>query len=208
MGFSVLFRGRLLPLTVALTLMNACCLFAWWGFNLWVPAYLSLPTARGGMGLAPHTMTAIVVFMQVGMWLGYVTFGVVSDRYGRKRTYVVYLLAAAGLMVVFGRLRTAVPLFLLSPLVAFAATGYFTGFATVTAEIYATRIRATAQGFCYNTGRVASAAAPFAVGSVADRHGFGVAFGISAVAFTVAACLWVFIPETFGGVSARVHAET
>ena len=26
--------------TVAIALMNSCCLFAWWGLNAWVPAYL------------------------------------------------------------------------------------------------------------------------------------------------------------------------
>ena len=45
-------RAAALPLTVALTLMNACTLFAWWGFNLWIPAYLSLPSAQGGIGLS------------------------------------------------------------------------------------------------------------------------------------------------------------
>jgi len=200
-GFASLFKGRLLPLTVALTSMNACCLFAWWGFNLWVPAYLSLPVARGGIGLASHPMTAIVVFMQVGMWLGYVTFGFVSDVAGRKRTYVAYLIAASALMLLFSRLRSPWLLFFAAPFVAFTATGYFTGFATVTAEIYETRIRSTAQGFTYNTGRVASAVAPFAVGSLADKHGFGAAFLVSAVAFLVAAFLWFWIPETLRSAS-------
>ncbi len=195
-GFASLFKGHLLPLTLALTAMNACCLFAWWGFNLWVPAYLSLPVARGGIGLASHPMTAIVVFMQVGMWIGYVTFGFVSDVVGRRRTYVAYLLAAALLMLLFSRLHSPWLLFFAAPFVAFTATGYFTGFATVTAEIYETRIRSTAQGFTYNTGRIASAAAPFAVGSLADRHGFGAAFLVSAAAFLVAAFLWFWIPET------------
>ena len=38
----------------------------------------------------PHDggMSCFVVAMQVGMWFGYVTFGVVSDRFGRKPTYV------------------------------------------------------------------------------------------------------------------------
>ena len=195
-GFARLFRGRLLPLTVALTLMNGCCLFAWWGFNLWVPAYLSLPVAKGGVGLASHAMTAIVVFMQVGMWLGYVTFGYISDALGRKRTYVAYLVSAAALLLVFSALHTAAPLFLLAPLVAFAATGYFSGFAAVTAEVYETKIRSTAQGLTYNTGRLASAAAPFVVGSLADKHGFAAGFWASAAAFAVAAGLWLFIPET------------
>jgi len=195
-GFFTLFRGKLLPLTLTLTLMNACCLFAWWGFNLWVPAYLSLPAAKGGIGLPSHSMTAIVVFMQLGMFLGYLTFGILADAFGRKRTYIAYLLSAAALMLAFGATRSPVILFLLAPFVAFAATGYFTGFAAVTAEIYETRIRSTAQGFTYNTGRIASAAAPFAVGTMADKHGFSAAFVIASAAFLAAAILWLWIPET------------
>ena len=57
---------------------------------------------------------------------------------------------------------------------AFFGTGYFTGFGIVTAESYPTAIRATAQGLTYNTGRLASAAAPFVVGSLADQRGFAV----------------------------------
>ncbi len=195
-AFASLFRGRLLPLTIALTLMNACCLFAWWGFNLWIPAYLSLPTAKGGIGLSTHSMTLIIVVMQLGMFAGYLAFGVLADRFGRKPTYIAYLVSAAALMLAFGATRAPLILLALAPLVAFAATGYFSGFATVTAEIYETRIRSTAQGFTYNTGRIASAAAPFAVGAFADKHGFGTAFVIAAVAFLIAALLWVFIPET------------
>ena len=134
--------------------------------------------------------------MQLGMWLGYVTFGALADSFGRKPTYVAYLLTAAALMLLFGRLRSPVLIFLLAPFLAFAATGYFTGFATVTAEIYETRIRSTAQGFTYNTGRIASAIAPFAVGSLADKHGLGAAFLLSAAAFLLAAFLWLWIPET------------
>ena len=149
-----------------------------------------------GVGLASHSMTSIVVFMQVGMWLGYVTFGYISDAFGRKRTYIAYLLSAAALLVLFSTLHTAIPLFFLAPFLAFAATGYYSGFAAVTAEVYETRIRSTAQGFTYNTGRLASAAAPFVVGSLADRHGFASGFYASAFAFLVAALLWSLIPET------------
>ena len=190
------FAPPLLPLTLALTAMNAACLFAWWGFNFFVPAYLSLPAARGGIGLAPHRMTAIVIFMQAGMFLGYLTFGFIADRFGRRRVYIAYLLTAAALLCVFAWLRSPVALFLLAPAVAFAATGYFSGFAAVTAEVYPAPIRATGQGLTYNTGRIASAVAPFAAGGLADRHGFLPAFLLSAAAFLVAAALWRFIPET------------
>lgn len=197
-GLATIFRGPLGRLTVAVTLMNACTMFAWWGFNLWIPAYLSLPAEKGGVGLATIAMSTLVVVMQVGMWFGYVTFGFVSDAIGRKRSYVGYLLMAAGLMLAYSSTREPIVLLALGPLVAFFGTGYFTGFGAVTAEIYDTRVRATAQGFTYNIGRVASAAAPFVVGSLADTRGFGTAFAVAAAAFLLAACFWVAIPETRG----------
>lgn len=40
----------------------------------------------------------------------------------------------------------------LGPLVAFFGTGFFSGFGTVTAEIYPTSVRAMAQGFTFNIG--------------------------------------------------------
>jgi MFS family permease len=184
--------------TVALTLMNAATMFAWWGLNLWIPAYLSLPSDQGGIGLTTVVMSAFVVAMQIGMWFGYVTFGFVSDRFGRKPTYIVYLLAAAMLVFAYSMLRTPWALLLLGPLVAFFGTGYFSGFGAITAEIYPTAIRATAQGFTYNIGRLASAAAPFVVGAMAQQRGFGAAFAITAVAFLVAAAFWTVIPETRG----------
>jgi MFS family permease len=193
-----MFRGAMLPLTVAVTFMNACTLFGWWGLNSWIPAYLSLPAAQGGVGLGTVTMSWFVVAMQVGMWLGYVTFGYAGDAFGRKRVYVTYLLAASVLLPLYGALRLPVALLALGPFVAFFGTGYFSGFGAVTAEIYPTEIRATAQGFTYNLGRVASAAAPFTVGTLATSRGFGAAFLLAGAVFALGAAAWWFIPETQG----------
>jgi MFS family permease len=197
-SFTEIFRGRAAAVTLMVTLMNACTMFAWWGYNLWIPAYLSLPAEQGGIGLSTGAMSALVVAMQVGMWLGYVTFGFIADSVGRKRAYVAYLLAASVLVLVYGSTRDPWWLLVLGPLVAFFGTGYFSGFGAVTAEIFRTSIRATAQGLTYNIGRLASAAAPFAVGSLAETRGFGMAFTTAAVAFALAACCWLGIPETHG----------
>ena len=118
------------------------------------------------------------------MWLGYVSFGYLATAFGRKRVYVLSA-AAAALLVLFAGVRSPWLLLVLAPCLAFAATGYFSGFAAVTAEMYPTRIRSTGQGFTYNLGRLASAAAPYAVGALAERHGFGAAFHLDAAAFLV-----------------------
>ena len=193
-----IFRAPLGRLTLALTLMNTCTLFAWWGFYLWLPTYLTQSTAQGGVGLKLGASSAFILVMQAGMWFGYVTFGFVSDHVGRKKTYVTYLVTAAVLLFVYVSIRVPIVLLALGPFVAFFATGYFSGFGAVTAEIYPTAIRASAQGFTYNIGRVVSAAAPWLVGSLAQTHGFGTALSVSSVAFLLAAIAWIWIPETRG----------
>jgi MFS family permease len=197
-GLRSIFKRGIGGLTIVLTLMNMCTLFAWWGFNLWLPSYLKSSAAQGGAGLSGATTTGYLFIMQAGMWFGYVTFGFVSDRFGRKKSYVTYLLSAAVLLAIYVSVRNPAALLVLGPLVAFAATGYFSGFGAVTAEIYPTAVRATAQGFTYNIGRLASAAAPYLVGSLADTHGFGAALLVCSGAFVLAAVLWTWIPETRG----------
>ncbi len=81
---------------------------------------------------------------------------------------------------------------------AFFATGFFSGFGAVTAELYPTDVRATAQGFTYNIGRVASAAAPFVVGGLTETSGYWAALSIAAAAYALAAVFWIAIPETKG----------
>ncbi len=195
---AMLFSEELAPLTIALTAMNACTLFGWWSFNLWLPSYLQEPAARGGLGLQILSSSTMIIVMQLGMWAGYIMFGFVSDRIGRKRTYVGYLLFAAVLLFVYVSVRAPLVLLALGPFVAFFATGYFAGFGAVTAEVFPTPIRGTAQGFTYNIGRIVSAAAPFAVGTLAQSRGFGTALSISSLAFLLAAIAWIWIPETRG----------
>ena len=89
-------------------------------------------------------------------------------------------------------------LLVLGPFVAFFGTGYFSGFGAVASEIFPTSIRATALGVTYNSGRLLSAIAPFVIGTIAQSRGFGVAFTITAIAFLIAAALWIGIPETKG----------
>jgi MFS family permease len=190
--------GPMLGVTIAVTLMNACTMFAWWGFNTWVPSYLRLAPSAGGIGLSGAAMNAFIVAMQVGMWFGYVTFGFVSDRVGRKRTYVTYLVLAAVFVLVYASTANPIALLVLGPVTAFFATGFFSGFGAVTAELYPTDVRATAQGFTYNLGRIASAAAPYVVGRLTETSGFPAALSVAAAAYALAAVFWIAIPETRG----------
>lgn len=193
-----MFGGRMLVVTVALTLMNAGTMFAWWGFNTWVPSYLTAAREAGGVGLSEGIKASLILSSQVGMWFGYVTFGYVADAVGRRRTYVGYLLLAAVFVWAYTSTTNALVLLAIGPFTAFFATGHFSGFGAVSAELYPTSIRATAQGLTYNIGRVASAVAPWLVGGLADTAGYGSALSVTALAYLVSASFWLFIPETRG----------
>jgi MFS family permease len=190
--------GPMLPITIALALMNACTLFAYWGFNTWVPSYLRAPASSGGIGLSNATMNGLIFANQAGTWLGYVTFGYISDAIGRKRTYVMYLLLAAGLVLAYTSTSNPWALLALGPVTSFFATGHFSGFGVVTAELYPTAVRATAQGFTYNVGRIVSAVAPAVAGTVAQARGYPAALSLAAGAYVVASLFWFAIPETKG----------
>jgi MFS family permease len=195
---AALTRGELGRLTWLVAAMNAATMFAWWGLFTWIPSYLGRPVEEGGAGLSILRTSTWIMLMQAGMWLGYVTYGFIADSIGRKRSYIAYLLTAAALVPIYGATREPAALLALGPLVAFFGTGYFSGFGAVSAELFPTSIRATAQGITYNLGRGISALAPFIVGSLAASRGLGAAFSITSTAFLVAAVLWIWIPETKG----------
>jgi MFS family permease len=193
-----IFRRPFLKKTLVTSLMNAGTMFAWWGLFTWIPAYLGLPHDQGGLGLSAVKTSSWIIMMQTGMWLGYVSFGFICDRIGRKITYITYLFSAAILVFVYSSVRENTALLFLGPFLAFFGTGYFTGFGTISAEIFPTRIRASAQGFTYNIGRGLSALAPFTIGALARTHGLALAFYLTAAFFVFSGCVAFFLPETKG----------
>jgi MFS family permease len=137
--------------------------------------------------------------MQIGAFLGYTLFGSLADRFGRRPTFLLFVLAAAAIVPIYGlAARSPATLLLLGPLVGFFGHGYFSLFGALLAELFPSAIRATAQGVCYNTGRAASALAPFAIGAAADRLGFGTALGLTAGFYILGAALIFLLPETKG----------
>lgn len=194
----VIFTPQYLRYTALLTALSMTTIFAYWGLNLWIPAYFSLPPSQGGLGLTTSVATMLVVLIQIGTFFGYVSFGFVADAFGRRPSFVTYILTAAVLVLAFGQIRSVWALALVGPVTTFFGTGFFSGFGAVSAELYPTGIRATAQGFTYNVGRMGSALAPFIIGSLAETRGFGTAFALLSGALVLGASTWIWLPESRG----------
>jgi MFS family permease len=184
-----LFRAPLARGTVVCATMNAATLFAWWGLFTWTPRFLSLPVAQGGHGLSIVNTSAWTIVMQLGTFLGYLSFGSIAERFGQKRTYIGYLVIAAAAVPIFASVAHSWELLIIGPIVGFFGTGYFSGFAAIAADLFPTPIRATAMGFVYNVGRIASAAAPYLIGLLSEHYGLAAALLLTSVAFLLAASI-------------------
>ncbi len=198
-GFTLgqIFSRDLIRYTITATVLTSLCMIAYWGLYFWIPQFLSRPVEEGGVGLGP-TGFAWIIPINLGAFIGCNTFGWISDRFGRRPVFVVYLLAMAVLVWFFGHAKSLAMVLILGPFIGFFGTGFYSGFGAIFSEIFPTRARGTAQGFCYNVGRGVSAVAPPLVGFVAGIYGYGLSL-ITVSVFAIAAAIVVMtLPETKG----------
>lgn len=197
--WSDMFGPLLLRRTIVATLVASSVLVAYWGLVSWLPAFLASPVKDGGAGLTMTKSALWLVVLQLGAFLGYITFGWIADRIGRRPAFTIFMLGATAVVPVFAfGARSPLTLLAIGPLVGYFAHGYFSLFGAMLAELFPTSIRASAQGFCYNAGRLVSAAAPVIIGSAAPRYGLGAALAVNAMFFAVGAVLIWLLPETRG----------
>jgi MFS family permease len=197
-----LFRPPLARITWCATALATSVLFAYWGLFTWLPAFLSAPVAQGGAGLNIARTSAWIFVMQTGTFMGYISFGWLADRFGRRPAFLGYVLAAAILTPIYGLTprwagaNSETWLLALGPLVGFCGTGFFALFGAMLAELYPTSIRGSGQGLVYNLGRGLSALSPFVVGAIADHKGIGAALALNSGFFLIGAFLIFTLPET------------
>jgi MFS family permease len=198
---SAIFRVPYLRYTIALLLFNFFSLFGWWGLFTWLPPYLSLPINQGGRGFGVLGMTALMVVLNLfGMFPGYLSFGWVADRVGRRNAFLVYTLLAAALIPLYAAARGQGVLLIVGTLVAFFGTGIFSGSGIIGSEIFPTTVRARALGFTYNGARTMSSLAPLVMGRVGQSRGLVSAFYLCAAGYMLAALMTTQLPEIRGKV--------
>jgi MFS family permease len=198
-SFFLIFRAPYRKSTFVLLLLNFFGLFAWWGLFTWIPPYLSLPVEQGGRGFGVMgTTTLLIVLNLFGMFPGYISFGWVADHLGRRRSFMLYLFAAALMVPLYARARSPAALLVLGTIIAFFGTGFFSGSGIIGSEIYPTRVRARALGFTYNGARALSCVAPWIIGWVGQTKGLSGAFYLCGAGFLLASLMATQLPETKG----------
>jgi len=198
-AFAVLFGREFLGKTIMATLLSAVVQFANWGLFFWLPSFLARPVEQGGAGMSIVRSAGWIIPVQIGAYIGYNSFGFIAERFGRRRTFIAYLVTAAILVPLYGQMaRSPAVLMALGPFLGFVGYGYFSLFGSFLAELFPTDVRATGQGLTYNLGRGLGALAPYTIGYVAMLPGIGIgsALALTSAFFLAGAVLILFFADT------------
>jgi len=138
--------------------------------------------------------------LNVGSLLGYLSFGPLAERFGRRAVFALMCLGSLVMLpVTFLTPRAYAHVLLLLPALGFFNNGIFSGFPLYLPELYPTRLRATGAGFCFNVGRIVASSGPFLTGIlVTALGGFGRAASAVALIYVVGLLILPFAPETKG----------
>lgn len=197
-----LFRGDLLRPTLVGSGLAFVAVFGLWGATNWTATLVRrLPDMKGlDAATVATNISYAIMWLNVGALAGYLSFGPLADRFGRRP---VFALMCAGsfvmLPVIFLAPRPYAQVLLLLPLLGFFNNGIFSGFPIYLPELYPTRIRATGAGFCFNAGRILAAGGPFLTGFLEQSLGsLGRAASAIALIYLVGLAILPFAPETRG----------
>ncbi len=174
---------------------------AYWFTYSWLPGYLQ---QQRQFSLAKSAVWMLVT--QFGGVLGYLTFGIGADKYGRRPAYTTYsLIMAIGLVMITLLWDSIIvfPTLILSCmfLVGFG-TGMFSGYGPLFAELFPTDIRNTAMGSAFNLARGIQFFTPVIIASIAEKYALSGGISLAAL-FALLTGIWIWtFPETKGKIIA------
>jgi MFS family permease len=203
--WKILLTGEYRGLFFKALLLAIFGMSAYWFTFSWLPSYLS---AERHLSLAESAMW--IIANQLAAFAGYLTFGMVADRLGRRPAFAIYgLIAAIGLVMIsvfWALLAGTLPALLFFMLLAGFGIGFFGGFGPLFAELFPTSVRNLAMGAAFNIARGIQFFTPVIIATVALRADLGAGILIAAFfSLCVAAWIWTF-PETRGTIIAAPDA--
>lgn len=169
--------------------------FGWWVLFTFLPTYMDRQ-----LGLGITKGAEFMIWTSIGALAGYISFGYLSDYYGRRIVFAGFCISMALMIPVFIVAVSQSGLAYL-PIVALVlgySTGYYGGYGAIYAEMFTTDIRATGIAFCQNMGRLAIFVGPLLIPYLIPRIGFNLAIGVASLSLVIAAGIVMLLKETKG----------
>ncbi|MDR7318596.1 MFS transporter [Brevibacillus nitrificans] len=156
-----LFANKKLTIaTIGLTIMSFIQNFGYYGIFSWMPTVLS---EKYGYSLAKASGWMLI--STIGMLIGIMTFGILADKIGRKKTFAIYYIGGTIACILYFFVFTDQNVLLWgSAMLGFFVNGMMGGFGAVLAENYPSEARSTAENFIFGTGRGLAGFGPAIIG--------------------------------------------
>lgn len=193
----LLFSRKYRKLFILSLILSIFDMSAYWFTYSWLPGYLYL---ERNFSLAKSSSWILVT--QLGGFIGYFTFGFVSDKIGRRPAYSIYsVIMALGLLMItifWESIAVYTFMILFFMFIVGFGTGMFGGYGPLFSEIFPTDIRNTAMGSAFNLARGVQFFTPVIISLVAINYGLGGGISIAAI-FALLTGIWIWtFPETKG----------
>jgi MFS family permease len=199
-GLREIFTPPLLRHTIAGTSLALTAIFGLWGVTNWTPTLIqTLPEIRTMTSTqATEAVSRAVMILNVGALAGYFSFAPLARWLGRRAAFALMCGGSLALVPVsFLPQHSYATLLVLLPVLGFFTKGIFGGFPLYLPELFATRLRATGAGFCFNAGRIIASFSPFLTGVLVSALGtFGRAASVVALIYLLGLGTLPFAPET------------
>ena len=193
-----IFSGSMARNTLLGIVFASVALIGTWGSVTWLPLWADQMAGVGNPAAKANTQ----MIQAFGAIVGALVAPLIGARLGRRPAY--FLLCVCSLVVcslLFRTVNTYGGVFLTYAFLVSAATASFYGwFPLYLPELFPTRVRATGQGLCYNSGRVLAAVGALTQGQLVAHFGgsYAQAGAIVTLVYLVGMAVIWLAPETKG----------
>lgn len=187
---------RIMKLMLIGTGLAGVALLGTWGSVQWAPKWASELSKDPAQFAKEYTQIA----SGAGAIVGTIAAALIAGRFGRRGTYTGLCFGTIAAALFFYQFNDAFgPLFLFSIFVLGAVSAAFYGFFPLYfPELFPTKVRATAQGFAYNFGRVIAAVGTLQTATLIGlfKGSFPMAGSALSAIYLIGAVIIWFAPET------------
>ena len=193
--FLQIFTGPHLKATLLGSALCTGMLGGYYAITTWLPTYLK--TVRH---LSVFNTSGYLVVLIVGSFCGYIVGAILSDKIGRRASFILFALGS----FVLGMTYTMLPItdsamLLLGFPLGIVVQGIFAGVGAYLSELYPNAIRGSGPGFCYNLGRGLGSFFPILVGVLSQSMALVKAIGLVAGSgYLLVILAALALPETRG----------
>ncbi|MBC7998204.1 MAG: MFS transporter [Leptolyngbya sp.] len=193
--------------TLIVATMASSCIMGYWSVQSWIPAWINQITGTAAVAERSY----VTICMNLGLIACAFVGGKLVEKFGRSRCF--FFGSLASFLCCLGMFTTVksfgLPLLLWAFAIGAVSILPFVVLFIYVPELYETRIRGTAFGFSYNSGRLFAAVAAIFGGQIIANFGGSYSIGAASLSsvYLIGVIASFFMPETNSNVQQFTDLE-